>query len=87
MPKGRGIHGRKLMIESELTCALISTGRIGPKDRIEIIEKTESGDYARIGIIAFHGRQKKPFVYWNICVDMARELIHWDASTFYYVNR
>ena len=65
--------------------SLIETGRISSKDNIKIIGKTESGDIARVEIYVNHGRQKKPFVYWNICVDMARDLIHWDTSTFYYL--
>ena len=66
--------------------ALISTGRISPKDRVEMLEKSVgTGDYIRIGLVAYHGRKKKPFVYRNICVDVARELIHWDTSTFYYI--
>lgn len=66
--------------------AMIETGRIAPRDRIEIIEKSVgTSNYTRLGIYAYHGRQKKPFVYWNICVDMARELIYWDRSTFYYI--
>lgn len=73
-------------IQTALQRALIDTGRISPKDRIEIIEKScNSGDYVRVGLNAYHGRKKQPFVYWNICVDMARELIHWDTSTFYYL--
>lgn len=74
-----------MSIQDALRDSLIRTGRISHKDRIEIIGKSESGDYARVEINAFHGRQKRPFVYWNICVDMARELVHWDTSTFYYI--
>ena len=73
-------------IQTEIKNALIFTGRISPKDRIEIVEKSANGnDYARVGIYAYHGRKKTPFVYWNICVDVARELIYWDTSTFYYL--
>lgn len=73
-------------IQTALKNALIITSRISTKDRIEIIEKSANGnDYARVGLYAYHGRKKTPFVYWNICVDVARELIHWDTSTFYYL--
>ena len=73
-------------IQTAIKNALIGTGRISPKDRIEIIEKSANeNDYVRVGIYAYHGREKIPFVYWNICVDVARELIHWDTSTFYYL--
>lgn len=72
--------------QTALKSALVSTGRISPKDRIEIIEKVAgASDYARIGLYAYHGRKKAPFVYWNICVDIPRELIRWDISTFYYI--
>ena len=73
-------------IQATIKNALISTGRISTKDRIEIVEKSANwNDYARVGLYAYHGRKKIPFVYWNICVDVARELIHWDTSTFYYL--
>ena len=73
-------------IQATIKNALISTGRISTKDRIEIVEKSANGnDYARVGLYAYHGRKKTPFVYWNICVDVARELIHWDTSTFHYL--
>ena len=73
-------------IQTAIKNALIGTGRISSKDRIEIIEKSvNENDYVRVGIYAYHGRKKIPFVYWNICVDVARELIHWDTSTFYYL--
>ena len=73
-------------IQTAVRNALIETGRISQKDRIEIIEKiVNESDYVRIGLYAYHGRKKNPFVYWNICVDVARELVHWDTSTFYYL--
>ena len=73
-------------IQATIKNALISTGRISTKDRIEIVEKSANGNnYARVGLYAYHGRKKIPFVYWNICVDVARELIHWDTSTFHYL--
>lgn len=74
-------------VQTAIRNALVSTGRIGPKDRIEIIGKSgaPASNYARIEIHAFHGRRKMPYVYWNICVDMARELVHWDSSTFVYL--
>lgn len=73
-------------METAIRNALVLTGRISPKDRIEVIEKTGgTSDFVRVGLYAYHGRKKKPFVYWNICVDVARELIRWESSTFYYI--
>lgn len=73
-------------METAIRNTLTLTGRISSKDRIEIIEKNEgTSDFVRIGLYAYHGRKKKPFVYWNICIDVARELVHWDTSTFIYL--
>ena len=74
-------------IQTAIRNALVETGRISPRDRIEIISKSGevASDYVRIEVNVFHGRRKKPFVYWNISVNMARELIYWDASTFVYL--
>lgn len=72
-------------IAEMIRLALVSTGRISPSDHIGIENVTQSGDYARLDVFAYHGRQKKPYVYWNICVDTVRELIHWDESTFHFV--
>lgn len=78
-----------MSMKDKLAYVLRSTGRIGPKDRVEIVEIVETisggGDYARVGLYAYHGRRKQPYVYWNLCIDMARELVHWDTSTFYYL--
>ena len=73
-------------IEAALRQALIETGRIGPKDRIEIIEKSiGTSEYARFGLYVYHGRKKEAFVYWNLCVDMTHETVSWDGATFYYI--
>lgn len=74
-------------IQTAIRNALVNTGRIGPKDRCEIIGKSgePESDYIRIAVHVFHGRRKNPYVYWNICVDMARELIYWGTSTFVYL--
>ena len=84
-------EGRKgqltMDVQTTIRNVLVSTGRIGPKDRIEIIGKSgdPASNYARIEVHVFHGRRKIPYVYWNICVDMARELVLWDTSTFIYL--
>lgn len=81
---GRGKNN--MNIQAAIRNAFVETGRISSKDRIEIIEKSVgASDYARIGIYAYHGRKKTPYVYWNICINMARGLILWDMSTFYYM--
>lgn len=75
-----------ILRDAILNC-MIETGRLSPGDKIEIIEiNGENGsDYRRVSVLATHIRCKKPFIYWNICIDIARNLIHWDTSTFYYL--
>lgn len=74
-------------IQTAIRNALVNTGRISTKDRCEIIGKSgePASNYIRIEVHVFHGRRKNPYVYWNICVDMARELIYWGTSTFVYL--
>ena len=73
-------------IKEALRNVMVETGRISPKDRITIGNTITNGtDCVRIKIYAYHGRQKKPFVYWNLCVNMARNQVYWDKSTFYYI--
>ena len=73
-------------IKEALRNVMVKTGRISPKDRITIGNTITNGtDWVRVEIYAYHGRQKKPFVYWNLCVNMARNQVYWDKSTFYYI--
>lgn len=74
-------------IQNAVRNALVDTGRISPRDRIEIIRKSGevASDYVWLEVNVFHGRRKKPCMYWNIRVNMARDLIYWDASTFVYL--
>lgn len=75
-----------MSIHEAIRNVMVSTGRLSPKDRMEI-HHIEAGvsDIARVEVYAYHGRRKKPFVYWNLCVDRVRELVYWDHSTFYYI--
>lgn len=62
----------------------VDTGIISEKDRIEIIhiEGENYSDQRRIEINCYKGRKKTPFIYWNICFDIVRDLVYWDYSTF-----
>lgn len=75
-----------MSIHEAIKNVMIETGRLSPKDRMEIHHiGAEASDIVRVEMYAYHGKRKKPFVYWNLCVNMARELVYWDHSTFYYI--
>lgn len=65
--------------------AMVDTGRLSNTDRIEIVEDVHFGEYARVGITAFHAGKKKPYKYWNICVDTVRKEVVWDTTTSYAI--
>lgn len=75
-----------ILRDAILNC-MIETGRLSPGDKIEITAITgdNGSDYRRVEILATKKRCKKPFIYWNICLDIARNLIRWDTSTSYYL--
>lgn len=66
---------------------MIETGRCEPTDRINYVEHTtdNGSDYLRLGITLTHKRCVKPYVYWNLCIRISDNIIHWDTSTFYYL--
>lgn len=75
------------IINDAILNKMIETGRLpqGSKIEIQSITGEPYSNYVRIEILGTKKRCRKPFVYWNICVDIARELIYWDTSTFYYL--
>ena len=75
------MHDTKMLIFQ----AMINTGRLSETDRIEIVEYVHSGDYARVGITAFHRQKKIPFMYWNVCVNTACEEGVWETTTCYTI--
>ena len=66
--------------------AMIETGRMSAKCRLECIEALKDGDWMRVGCHIYKtSRTKKPHMYWNICVYVPKNQIHWDTTTFYYL--
>ena len=75
------------ILKEKLLALLIETGRLPAGSSIDIIAISgeQYSDFCRIEITATKKRCRKPFMCWNICIDTARDLIHWDTSTFYYL--
>ena len=70
-----------------LLARMIETGRLPAGSKIEItsIAGDTGSDYRRVEILATKKRCRKPYMYWNVCVDIARSLIRWDTTTYYYL--
>lgn len=64
--------------------AMIETGRMAQKDRIECVETSQDGAWVRVGCYLYRGlKTKKPYMYWNFCVKVPENRIHWDTTTWY----
>ena len=75
------------ILKDAIQKAMIETGRLPEGSRIEIIsiEREQYSDFRRIEILAYKKRCRKPFMIWNISLDIVRNLIHWVTSSFYYL--
>lgn len=75
------------ILKDAIQKAMIETGRLPEGSKIEIIsiEGEQYSDFRRIEILAYKKRCRKPFMSWNISLNIVRNLIHWDTSTFYYL--
>jgi hypothetical protein len=55
------------------------------KIKVDRISGDKNSDYRRVEVTVFKPRCRKPMQYWNLCIDIVRELIFWGTSTFYYL--
>ena len=75
------------ILRTNLQNLMIETGRIpvGSTIAIESISGDTGSDYRRVEVLATKKRCHKAFMYWNICINIARNQVCWDTSTFYYL--
>ena len=68
--------------------AMRESGRMGKRHKLEIvsISGNSESDYVRVECYLQIARSSRPFMYWNLCVDMAKSLIYWEHSTFYKIR-
>lgn len=69
-----------------IKAAMIDTGRAADKWRVEVTGCDRTGsnsDYVRAYVSVYKPRSRKPDVLWDICIDIVRELIYWEHSTYY----
>lgn len=66
--------------------AMIETGRMDAKCKLECTNVVTDGDWARVECYLYKGqRAKKPCMYWNVCVYVPERKVHWDTTTFYHL--
>ena len=72
-------------LEDGIKAAMIDTGRAAENWRVRVTGWDKVGhnsDYVRVYVSAYKPRSRKPDVLWDICVNIAKNLIYWEHSTF-----
>jgi len=74
--------------ESNIHNVLAEKGIAGLDWRIKIISKEIIGksDFAKVLVEVYEPRKRKPCMNWDLCINIVREQIYWDKSTFVYLN-
>lgn len=74
-------------LEQMMLNALVNYGGANENWKVSVIGTDQKGysDYAIVKLFLTKPRSRKPDVYWEICVDMARGLAHFDKSTHQYL--
>lgn len=71
-------------LEEGIFNCLVETGRAAEDYRIKIVEREIIGnsDYAKVAVNLYKPRKKKHCITWYLCINIARNQIHWDKSEF-----
>lgn len=71
-------------LTAAIHAAMVEADRIGPKWRIKIIGKEIVGhsDWATVEVNLYRPRCRKPYACWTLAVNMVKEEIHWDKSSY-----
>ena len=72
-------------LEEGIKAAMVETGRAAEDWRVKVRGCDRVGknsDYVRVYTEVYKPRSRKPDIVWDICVNIAKNLIYWDHSTF-----
>ena len=72
-----------------IKAAMVDTGRAGVNWRVKVTgcdQSNRNSDYVRVYVEVYKPRSRKPDIVWDICVNIAKNLIYWDHSTFAYLK-
>lgn len=55
--------------------------------RIKVTNKEIIGqsDFAKVKVEVYEPRKRKPCMFWDLYINIVKEQIHWDKSTFNYL--
>jgi hypothetical protein len=86
----KGERTMKNRLEEGIKAAMIDTGRAAENWRIKVTGHDKVGknsDYVRVYVSVYKPRSRKPDVLWDLCVNVVKNLIYWDYSTFAYPKK
>ena len=72
-------------LEEGIKAAMVDTGRAAETWRIKVTGYDRVGkhsDHVRVYVNLYKPRSRKPDVVWDLCINIAKELIYWDHSSF-----
>jgi hypothetical protein len=75
----------KNRLEEGIKAAMIDTGRAAENWRVKVTgcgQANRNSDYVRVYTEVYKPRSRKPDIIWDICVNIAKNLIYWEHSTF-----
>ena len=81
----KGERTMKNRLEEGIKAAMIDTGRAAENWRVKVTgceQANRNSDYVRVYAEVYKPRSRKPDIVWDICVNIAKNLIYWDHSTF-----
>ena len=75
----------KTRLEEGIKAAMVDTGQAAENWRIKVTGCDRVGnnsDYVRVHVSLYKLRSRKPDILWDLCVNIVKNLIYWNHSTF-----
>ena len=75
----------KTKLEEGIFNAFLDKGIVNPDFKIKITSREIIGnsDYAKVTVEIFPPKKRKPTIVWELAINIVRNTIHWDKSSFY----
>lgn len=76
-------------LEEGIKAALVETGRAAESWRVKVISCDKVGknsDFVQVHVNLYKPRSRKPDIGWNLCINVVKNLIYWNHSTFAYLK-
>ncbi len=71
-------------LENQIKQALVNYGAMGENWRMKVTNREIIGrsDWAKVVVEITAPKKRKPCTKWELAINIARNQIHWDKSTF-----